>query len=440
MLVPSPQLIRLTAAVLLPAAAVGGIVPGTAGIALGLVIVVALFVLWDAFSGFRQLDDLEVSMPEVLRLTQGRRGCIPVRLSGHAPRPRTLLAALGLPESLDSDVPVVTVPMPARTERLEIAWPVTALRRGRDSISSIQFETASPHRLWGVRRRLSVHTEVRIYPNLFQDRRSTASVFLNRSGPGAHVQRQVGQGREFEKLRDYAHQDSVSDIHWKATAKRGRPVTKVFQIERTQEVYVILDASRLSGRLTDGEPEFECSLRSALLLAAAADRQGDLFGTVAFDSRVRCFVRSGRGRAHVAACREALFALQPQPASPDFGELCTTLRLRLRRRALLVFLTSLDDPVLAEEFLRGIGLLSRQHLVLAIQPRPAAAQPLFASADVATTGDVYARLGGHVRWQKLRLLEQQLRQRNVRFTLANPGTLAATVLQQYLEVRQRQLL
>ena len=45
-----------------------------------------------------------------------------------------------------------------------------------------------------------------------------------------------------------------------------------------------------------------------------------------------------------------------------------------------------------------------------------------------------------MRWQKLRLLEQQLRQRNVRFTLANPGTLAATVLQQYLEVRQRQLL
>ena len=42
--------------------------------------------------------------------------------------------------------------------------------------------------------------------------------------------------------------DSLGDVHWKATAKRGHPVTKEFQIERTQEVYCIIDASRLSAR------------------------------------------------------------------------------------------------------------------------------------------------------------------------------------------------
>ena len=56
----------------------------------------------------------------------------------------------------------------------------------------------------------------------------------------------IGKGREFEKLREYIPGDSYDEIHWKATAKRGRPVTKVFQIERTQEVYVVIDASRLS--------------------------------------------------------------------------------------------------------------------------------------------------------------------------------------------------
>ena len=37
-------------------------------------------------------------------------------------------------------------------------------------------------------------------------------------------------------------------MHWKGTAKRGRPITKIFQVERTQEIYVIVDASRLSQR------------------------------------------------------------------------------------------------------------------------------------------------------------------------------------------------
>jgi hypothetical protein len=116
--------------------------------------------------------------------------------------------------------------------------------------SSCHLEAASPWGLWAVRARRSVRTEVRVYPNLFTERKSVAALFLNRGNFGARALRQVGQGRDFEKLRDYVHGASYDEIHWKATAKRGRPVTKVFQIERTQELYVIIDASRLSARPT----------------------------------------------------------------------------------------------------------------------------------------------------------------------------------------------
>ena len=56
--------------------------------------------------------------------------------------------------------------------------------------------------------------------------------------------------------------------------------------------------------------------------------------------------------------------------TPDFDELCTFIRLRLRRRALLIFLTALDDPLLAESFVRNMDLICRQHLILVnmIQP------------------------------------------------------------------------
>ena len=39
------------------------------------------------------------------------------------------------------------------------------------------------------------------------------------------------------------------------------------------------------------------------------------------------------------------------------------IRLRLRKRALLIFLTALDDPMLAANFTRAIDLVRRQHLV-----------------------------------------------------------------------------
>src|SRR5258708_1628120 len=73
---------------------------------------------------------------------------------------------------------------------------------------------------------------------------------LRRGSEGMRALRQIGRGREFEKLREYVPGDGFDEIHWKATARHGHPITKVFQVERTQEVYVVIDSSRLAGRFT----------------------------------------------------------------------------------------------------------------------------------------------------------------------------------------------
>jgi len=300
-----------------------------------------------------------------------------------------------------------------------------------------------------------VRTEVRVYPNLFTERKSVAALFLNRGNFGAHAQRQVGQGRDFEKLREYVHGDSYEEIHWKATAKRGRPVTKVFQIERTQEVYVIIDASRLSARPTRGQapdnpqpgshnPPFasvlERFITAALVLGLAAEQQGDLFGLLTFSDKVQTFVRAKNGKAHYAACRDALYTLQPQVVTPDFDELGSVVRLRLRRRALLVFLTSLDDPVLAESFVRNLDLIRRQHLIFVNMLQPPGVRPLFSEGNVASLDEVYERLGGHLFWHKLCELERVLQRRGVRFSLLDNERLSAQLVTQYLNVKQRQLI
>src|SRR5206468_11571218 len=152
---------------------------------------------------------------------------------------------------------------------------------------------------------------LRVYPDLHSERNEVAALFLRRSHFGTRAQRQAGQGRDFEKLREYVPGDSYDEIHWKATAKRGHPVTKVFQIERTQEVYVVLDASRLSARLSGSPPRsaLERSITAALILALAAERQSDLFGLVAFSDRILAFLRARRGKAHFDGCREALYRL-----------------------------------------------------------------------------------------------------------------------------------
>ena len=112
----------------------------------------------------------------------------------------------------------------------------------------------------------------------------------------------------------------------------------------------------------------------------AAEQQGDLFGLVGFNDKVNQFVRAKSGKAHFDSCRDAIYTQHPKMVSPDFDELCAFLRTRLRKRALLVFLTALDDPLLAESFSHNMDLLCRQHLILVNMPKPPGADPLWPRA------------------------------------------------------------
>jgi uncharacterized protein (DUF58 family) len=293
-----------------------------------------------------------------------------------------------------------------------------------------------------------------------------AALFLNRGAFGLHAQRQIGKGRDFEKLREYVPGDGYDEIHWKATARRGKPITKVFQIEKTQEVYVVIDASRLTARTPGGEsivsgqwsvagaggssatgygmPTADSTLErfmtAALVLGLAAEQQGDLFGLLTFTNKVEKFVRAKNGKAHYSTCRDALYTLQPQLVSPDFDELCTFIRLRLRRRTLLFFLTALDDAQLAESFVRNMDLIRRQHLVLVNMVQPPGVEPVFSNPNVASLDQLYQHLGGHLQWQKLRELEKVLKRRGVQFSLLQIERLSAELVSQYLNVKRRQLL
>ena len=244
------------------------------------------------------------------------------------------------------------------------------------------------------------------------------------------------RGREFEKLRDYAHGDSFDEIYWKATARRGKPIVKVFQLERTQELYVVVDASRLTAR----RETLEKYVSAALHLGLAAERQGDRFGLVTFSDKVHQFVRARSGKAHYRACREAIYKLQPRRVSPDFGELFGFIQTVLRRRALLVVLTALDDPVLAESFAQAVKIASRRHLVLVSVAGTPGIQPLFEGPPPEALDDLYRDVAGQLFWKKLRELRMTLERAGVRFSVLDPAKLEIELTSLYLDVKRRQAL
>jgi len=455
MIVPTSRLLVFYAVAIPPLALLlvlgdEAVVPVTSG---GLIFL--LIALLDAAYAPARLRGISVSLPRTARMTRDRESSLEVYLNNTHMRARTLRLGIAFPREISSPQEELLAVLPKGAEALRLLWPCVPSKRGQFHVNKCHLETKSPLGFWAFRNMREVACEVRVYPNLIGERNRLAALFLNRGGYGVHARRQHGKGREFEQLREYIPGDGFDEIHWKATAKRRHPITKIFQIERTQEVYVVIDASRLSARSTGakgnssgderndlnaGDSCLERFIAAALVLGLAAQKQGDLFGVLTFSDSVHAFLRARGGKSHYGACREQLLSIHPRMVNPDYEELSTFVGLKLRRRALIILLTSLDDPVLAESFMRTTNLMGRHHLMMVNMLRPAGTRPVFSNPNITSPEEIYNELSGHILWHHLREIERTLTRHGVHFALVDDERLCVDLVSQYMNVKQRQLL
>lgn len=427
---PAPLLILLTIGVALAAAA-AGLRPELAPLAVGAGAALFMAAALDAWQGRRSLAAYSAQAAPA-RLVQSRDGEIRVHLMRTSPEARRVRVGLALPESMLCSQEEQVLDLPFGVESLAIAWQCRPVRRGRFLLAAVHIAAASPLRLWECGRALELQTEVAVYP----DAAAGNVLARTRLQMGMRPRRQVGKGREFEKLREYAPGDPMFEVHWKATARRGAPVTKVFQTERRQEIYAVVDTSRLMARRFGESSALDEYVRVALLLGATAEARGDKFGVILFDREVRKFLRARNGKAHFAACRQAIFDAQPAGVPADFFELASFLRVRVPKRSLLFLLTALDEPAAAASAEKAAALLGERHLPVFLMLSPEGVALIFSGEGES----LHADLAGHLQWRALRELELSLRRHGIRFALKSPESLATGVLDIYDEIKQRQLL
>ena len=157
---------------------------------------------------------------------------------------------------------------------------------------------------------------VRVYPALRTGEEQ--QIFLARSRQidlQLRQARQRGLGRDFESLREYREGDDLRDICWTATARRGSLITRQYQTERSQPVWIVLDCGRLMrsrGTAGGGGPglaphpaasanhsKLDHACTTAVALAQLALFSGDRVGLLAYGQRIQQRLLPGRGAAHL---------------------------------------------------------------------------------------------------------------------------------------------
>ena len=205
-----------------------------------------------------------------------------------------------VPEGIERDMPLVGGEILAQS-RAELRYLVRPTRRGLYEFGDMHLRYRTVLGLLTRQRRYRAKNPVKVYPNVASLARYELAVHRHRlSELGLTAARQRGKGLMFESLRDYVPGDDLSDIAWKATARRGRVITRNFETDRSQNVLLVIDCGRLMTTQIDNLSRLDYAINASLLLTYVAMKQGDYIGMVAFSDRVESYVPPLKGQGALA--------------------------------------------------------------------------------------------------------------------------------------------
>jgi uncharacterized protein (DUF58 family) len=343
------------------------------------------------------------------------------------------------PDTFCRKLPSADISAPGKGSGLA-SYAIQPRSRGDAHFGDVWLRYESPLRIAQRWARARLGQTVRVYPNL--DEAQRLRIYLIRSRQielEKRLKRQRGYGREFESLRDYREGDEWRDICWSATARRGKLITKVHQVERSQVLWLVLDAGRLLRARVGGLTKLDYTVEAALSLAQVAFYSGDRVALLAYGRKPQHRVGAGRGVPHLRVLLESLAQVHAESFEADHILAAEMLLSMQSRRSLIVWLTDLAETAATPEVIECAAKMAARHLVLlGIIGQPELRGLVAASPE--NKSEMYRYTAALEIVQRRDLLLRRLRQQGVLTLEVDPTRLSTALVNRYLEVKERSLL
>jgi uncharacterized protein (DUF58 family) len=248
-----------------------------------------------------------------------------------------------------------------------IHYSVKPSRRGASEMPAVHLRFPTRLGLWTRHQIRPLPTPIRIYPDIRAVYRYELMARQNRrSEIGVRMVRMPGQGREFERLREFRYGDEIRQIDWKATARQRQLISREFNVERNQNIVIMVDCGRFMRNETDGISYLDRALNSAIMLSYIALGQGDNVSLLAFSNKIERFIRPVRGKPGIQSILRSTYDIQASQNVSDYSLALEYLTTVQRKRALIVLITFVTDELQLRVIGESLKLRSLPYLPLCV--------------------------------------------------------------------------
>lgn len=312
-------------------------------------------------------------------------------------------------------------------------------RRGEPEVAPLTARVLGPWALAWSQRDLLPPERRHVYPRVrWEGRVGQLLTLAQRHQLGSMPLAILGAGTEPYALREYRAGDPPAKIHWKATARHGRMVTREETWERGARLVVLLDAARAMTSRQGERSKLDHALAAALALTRVAAGRGDRVTLIAFSDRVERVVRVAPSARGVAAAYQALYDLEARLAEPAYDLAAAEALRRESRSATVVLLTSVVDLAAAELLREALLALERRHRPLLVNLEDPELEAL-ARLPPKDAPEAFAQVAALEIALANRKLGRSLRRAGVRVVSTAADRLALDTLEAYLAMFRTRL-
>lgn len=312
-------------------------------------------------------------------------------------------------------------------------------RRGTVHLSDAWVQWSGPFGLFVRTQRFELNTHIAVVPNVNAVKQAAIRLQQHQTFlTGMKIRRFVGDGSEFDSLRQYLPGLDHRTIDWKATARHRKLLCRENRAERNHRVILAFDTGRLMAEPVDGLPKLDHAVNAGLLMAYLSLRFGDQVGAFAFDAEMRHYVAPSPGVATIPRLMKLASKLEYTNVETNFTLGLLELSKRLRRRSVVIVLTDFTDTIGAELMVENMAHLAKRHLVIFVSVRDVDLESVIARRPADLT-DVHQAMVANDMLTERDKVVANLRRKGIFCVDAGPDEISVELVNQYLDVHRREL-
>ncbi len=292
-------------------------------------------------------------------------------------------------------------------------------------------------------RRCVFHAEpvtVKTYPSFLNIRRFEFLALSNRlTEAGIKRIRKLGQHSEFDQIREYVSGDEIRTINWKATARKAKLMTNQYQDERAQQIYNIIDLGRVMKMPFNQMSLLDYSINASLVLANTALIKQDKAGLVTFNTKAETFMPAERKNNTMTRMMDLLYKQETDFSESNFEMLFIAIKRMITHRSLLILYSNFESLSSVERQMPFFQRIARHHLLLVVMFENTGISD-YRRKEAQSIEDIYTQTIAEKFIHDKNIIIKELQNHGILTVLTRPQDLSVSLVNKYLELKDRNLL